>query len=60
ALVPALGGAIGGAITGLFAIFVGVLYFLFLYAFAELVDVLIALEANTRATADQLKNIAKT
>ncbi len=56
-LAPLLGGAIGGAISGLIAIFIGVLYFLFLYAFAELVDVMIALEANTRATADQLKSM---
>jgi hypothetical protein len=53
------GGLIGGGITALVAIFFGVLYFLFLYAFSELVDVLIALEANTRATAEQLKNIQK-
>ncbi len=54
-----LGGAIGGVISAVLAIFFGVLYFLFLYAFAELVDVVIALEANTRSTADQLKNLAK-
>lgn len=53
------GGLLGGAITAAVAIFFGVLYFLFLYAFSELVDVLIALEANTRATAEQLKNMQK-
>lgn len=55
-----VGGAIGGAITAVIAIFFGLLYFLFLYAFAELVDVMIALEANTRSTAEQLKNLPKT
>jgi hypothetical protein len=58
-LAPLLGGAIGGAISGLIAIFIGVLYFVSLYAFAELVDVMLALEENTRATAEQLKNLAK-
>jgi hypothetical protein len=53
------GGLIGGGITALIAIFFGVLYFVSLYAFAELVDVMIALEENTRATAEQLKNIGK-
>ena len=53
------GGLIGGAITALVAIFFGVLYFVSLYAFAELVDVMLALEENTRATADQLKNMQK-
>ena len=54
------GGLIGGGITALVAIFFGVLYFVSLYAFAELVDVMLALEENTRATAEQLKNMAKT
>jgi hypothetical protein len=52
-------GALGGVVVALIAIFFGVLYFVFLYAFAELVDVMLALEENTRATAEQLKNIAK-
>ena len=49
------GGLIGGLFAALVAIFLGVLYFVSLYAFAELVDVMLALEENTRATADQLK-----
>ena len=49
------GGLIGGLFAALIAIFLGVLYFVSLYAFAELVDVMLALEENTRATADQLK-----
>ena len=52
-------GALGGVIIALVAIFFGVLYFIFLYAFAEIVDVMLALEENTRSTAEQLKNIAK-
>jgi hypothetical protein len=55
-----LGGALGGAITGLLAILLGILYFIFLYAFAELVDVMLALEENTRATAELLKQTSKT
>jgi len=51
------GGLIGGGITALIAIFFGVLYFVSLYAFAELVDVMLALEENTRATAEHLKNL---
>lgn len=54
-----LGGALGGVVTALIAIFFGVLYFIFLYAFAEIVDVMLALEENTRATAERLKEIAK-
>jgi hypothetical protein len=49
------GGLIGGLVTALVAIFLGVLYFVSLYAFAELVDVMLALEENTRTTAEQLK-----
>ncbi len=55
ALGAMLGGALGGAVTGLIAILFGILYFIFLYAFAELVDVMLALEENTRATAELLK-----
>ncbi len=51
-------GALSGVVTALIAIFFGVLYFVFLYAFAELVDVMLALEENTRATAEQLKSMA--
>jgi hypothetical protein len=49
------GGLISGLIAALVSIFFGVLYFVSLYAFAELVDVGLALEENTRATAEQLK-----
>jgi hypothetical protein len=52
-------GALSGVVTALVAIFVGILYFIFLYAFSEIVDVMLALEENTRATAEQLKNIQK-
>ena len=52
------GGVLGGVVTAIIAIFLGVLYFVFLYAFAELVDVMLALEENTRATAEQLKSMA--
>ena len=51
-------GALGGVVTALIAIFFGILYFVFLYAFAEIVDVMLALEENTRATAEQLKSMA--
>ncbi|MBI5032779.1 MAG: hypothetical protein HZB51_19820 [Chloroflexi bacterium] len=53
-----LTGVVGGIVTALAAIFFGILYFVFLYAFAELVDVMLALEENTRATAEQLKSLA--
>ncbi len=56
--VPAAGG-FGGIVVALGAIFVGIFYFISLYAVAELVDVMLALEENTRATAEQLKNITK-
>jgi hypothetical protein len=56
--LPAFG-VLGGVVVALVAIFFGILYFIFLYAFAELVDVMLALEENTRSTAEQLKNIAK-
>lgn len=49
------GGLIGGLVAALIAIFFGILYFVSLYAFAELVDVMLALEENTRATAEELK-----
>jgi hypothetical protein len=51
------GGLIGGLVAALVAIFLGVLYFVSLYAFAELVDVMLALEENTRMTAEQLKSL---
>jgi len=55
-----LGGGILGAVIGIVSILFVVLFtFLPLYAFAELIDVMLALEENTRATAEQLKNITK-
>jgi hypothetical protein len=54
-----LGGAVGGIIIAVVAILVGLFYFISLYAVAEMIDVALALEENTRATAEQLKNIAK-
>ncbi len=55
-----LGGGILGTILGIVSIVFIVLFtFLPMYAFAELIDVMLALEENTRATAEQLKNITK-
>ena len=54
-----MSGVLGGVITAAIAIFAGVLYFVLLYAFSELIDVMLALEENTRLTAEQLKNITK-
>ena len=54
-----MGGALGGVISAAVFIFGGVLYFVLLYAFSELIDVMLALEENTRLTAEQLKNITK-
>jgi hypothetical protein len=56
--VSVLGG-MGGVVGALVGIFFGILYFILLYSFAELIDVLLALEENTRSTSEQLKNIAK-
>jgi hypothetical protein len=53
------GGLLGGVVMGLVAIFFAVLYFLLLYAFGEMVYLLIALEENTRLTAERLKEITK-
>lgn len=59
---PALlaGGLMMGLATGVGAIVISVIYFLVFYSFGELIYLLIDLEENTRATAEQLKNIAKT
>jgi hypothetical protein len=54
-----LSGAVGGIIIAVVAILVGLFYFISLYAVAEMIDVALALEENTRATAEQLKNITK-
>ena len=54
-----LGGAVGGIVIAVVAILGGLFYFISLYAVAEMIDVMLALEEHTRATAEQLKNIAK-
>ncbi|MBM3129361.1 MAG: hypothetical protein FJ009_12145 [Chloroflexi bacterium] len=54
-----LGGAAGGIVLALIALLVGVFYFISLYAVAEMIDVVLALEENTRATTEELKRIAK-
>jgi hypothetical protein len=52
-------GALGGVIVAVPLIFGGLFYFALLYAVAEMIDVVLALEENTRLTAEQLKNITK-
>ena len=54
-----LGGTVGGITIAVVVILVGLFYFISLYAVAEMIDVALALEENTRATSEQLKNIAK-
>ncbi len=54
-----MGGVLGGVVTALVAIFIGMLYFISLYAFSELIEVMLALEENTRTTAEQLKTIQR-
>ena len=49
-----VGGVAGGLVAGLGAIFFAIIYFLLLYAFGELISLLIALEENTRLTAERL------
>ena len=53
------GTALSGAVAGIALGVSGILTFIPIYAFAEIIDVMLALEENTRATAEQLKNIAK-
>ncbi len=53
------GGTVGGIVFAVIAILVGLFYFISLYAIAETIDVMLALEENTRATVEQLKNITK-
>lgn len=48
-----------GLVGAVVVLLLGAIYFLSLYAFAEIIDVLISLEVNTRSTAEQLKNLAK-
>ncbi|MCX7840218.1 MAG: hypothetical protein N2559_12325 [Anaerolineae bacterium] len=50
-----LGGALGGVVMAIGAILLGAFYFISLYAVAELIDVVLALEENTRATVELLK-----
>lgn len=57
--VGMLGGVLGGVVMAVGAILLGVFYFISLYAVAELIDVVLALEENTRATVELLKQ-AKT
>lgn len=52
-----LGGAVGGIVMAVVAILLGVFYFISLYAIAEMIDVVLALEENTRATVEHLKNL---
>lgn len=54
-----VGGLAAGMLTGFGAIAISLLYFLVFYSFGELIYLLIDLEENTRATAEQLKNITK-
>ncbi len=50
-----LAGLLGGAVSGLVVIVLALIYFLFLYAYGELIYLLLALEENTRLTAERLK-----
>ncbi len=47
-------GIVGGAIVGVGVLFGSLLYFLLLYAFGDVMSLLIALEENTRITAERL------
>ncbi len=54
-----MGGVLGGVVGAVIALFFGVIYFISLYAVAELIDVTLALEENTRLTAERIKDLAK-
>jgi hypothetical protein len=54
-----LSGVAGGVVMAVIAILVGLFYFISLYAVAEMIDVALAVEENTRATVEQLKQLAK-
>ncbi len=54
ALGLGIGGVFGGVVAGLILIFMALLYFLFLYAFGDMIYLLLALEENTRMTAERL------
>lgn len=49
-----VGGILGGALVGVGVLFASLLYFLLLYAFGDVMSLLIALEENTRVTAERL------
>ncbi len=49
-----VGGLLGGLIVGLGVLFGSILYFLMLYAFGDVLSLLIALEENTRITSERL------
>ena len=49
-----VGGIVGGAVVGVGLLFGSLLYFLILYAFGDMMSLLIALEENTRVTAERL------
>jgi hypothetical protein len=49
------GGIVSGLIIAAMALLLGVVTFLFVYAFAQVFDVLLATEENTRAAASYLK-----
>lgn len=53
-------GLIGGVIGALAVIFFTLLYFLFVFAFGDLLNLLISLEENTRLTAERLAGPAST
>ncbi len=54
ALPVGAGGLLVGLATGVGVIFFCILYFLLLYAFGDIFHLLIALEENTRLTAERL------
>jgi hypothetical protein len=57
--VGVVGGPLGALVTAVVVTLIGIFYFVSLDAVAEMIAVMLALEENTRATAEQLKNIAK-
>ncbi len=48
----AASGVLGGIAGGMLLIFFSLLYFLFVFAFGDLLNLLISLEENTRRTAN--------
>ncbi len=53
-------GLIGGVVGALAIIFFTLLYFLFVFAFGDLLHLLISLEENTRLTAERLAGVTPT